>query len=504
MGKMRIIVVALIVIAALLAGGVAFVTRARTLPALPPLPQAGGDLATRAEWGRTTLALPLSVSLDEIAALANSADERLSGRRDNPVDLDEVVDDSLQWDIKRGPVFVAADQGGLTLATRLKGEARLKARLRPGSKLFRLMPGVPVSARTDLAADLAVRARPVLRADWRIDGGLSADLQLTRADLPIANLTRLSLRPVMQPLLERALKKTVAQAQARLDDPALLRDAVAPVWRDLCVNRALGRDGLWLQTRPLDLRAAPITVDDSHVRLGMTVLLDSRVFSRPAAAPEDADSTAKAETPQAPDCAALPDRLALEAPPADGVMDLQLPTLLGWDWIGAALSRAADKAAAKTGETGLRFSDVTATADGARLILQGQMAYHPENWLSPRISGPVRLSARPVLDRDLGQIRFEDLQLDEVSRRGLGPLGDLVLRYWRGRDVALNLARKEASALAKLRAALAREGAELSDHARIETSADSLALNDLTVTPEGLALHVVARGRLAAHDLQLR
>lgn len=494
MTKTRWLLAALILLALTLAALAVLGRPTVEITTTRPAPETGGALPPSAGQSRLTLAA--TVPITGIAALANAADETLSGVRDNPVGHKAFVGDRLDWRFARGPISVTAEDGQLVLRAGLAGSAYLTGRtnfLR--GKLGQLLgkagaAGAPVAVRADLTAALQARLQPRFAGGWGIAPNLSAGAQVRDAVLDLGGPLRLSARGLMQPQLDRALSQAVARAGARLADPSMMRDLVAPVWAGLCTVEPLGDDGLWLLSAPVAVQLAQPRIGPEGVRLAIGFDLESRALTA-------------SERPSPADCAPLPAEPSLAVLPDEGQISLDIPVLMDGDW----LARRLEQAAARRTDEAARFSGIEVAMSGARLVIGGDVVIEPAGFLSPRIAGRIWVTGLPRLDRDSGTLRIEDVRLAPGSTEGLGRVkgrvADAVLAYWSGRVIWFDLTRAEDKALARARAQLDRALASLARGATVEAGVDSVQISRLAVTEAGLEATVSARGHAALRDLKL-
>lgn len=231
------------------------------------------------------VAVSLEVPFQVVEALILGAlKPSYSGRKDDPMG-GLLSKDVLTWEATPGPVAMSGKDGRIHAQAKAAGSANIKGRATI----------VKVSETAKLAATAKLSLRPEFREDWGIEANAKGTAKLGKAEMRILG-AKISIRSLLQPALDVAFNKAIADGTAELRKPALLRAKVAEFWADACRTVVLGKTPVNIIPRQVAVTQPVVGAD--ALRATVVVTADTVV--------------AQADTP--PDCPALPAELDLLEP----------------------------------------------------------------------------------------------------------------------------------------------------------------------------------------------
>lgn len=203
----------------------------------------------------------------------------------------------IKWSAARGPIGATGAADTLTLATPLNGTLNVTGALSSnvrdqlGGALGNLLGGnvakqlgsiniKNLNANAEIRGNVVLTARPQLTANWRVEPGLAAQVNLGDTSVTMAG-ARLSVPAQVKPMIDKTVNEQIAAVQARLrNDPALEQNARRE-WAKLCrsipLQGASALQGLFLEMKPVRAVAAQPRVDASNVTLTLGVEAETRV-----------------------------------------------------------------------------------------------------------------------------------------------------------------------------------------------------------------------------------
>lgn len=480
--------------------GFRFLTADKVVDLNPTRPATSTSDAMSELNGELRISLPVTISFGELTRLANLAPTIQSGTVNDPVTLKNVVDDRLQWEIKRSAISVRHQDDGLELATSLSGMAKTSGTAKIGGGLGSLLgslnvKGVPFSQSTEVRANVTIIARPDIRATWTLAPNLDARVQIERADLPIAKLGSVNLRPVLQPVLDRAVAASLEQLHHRLSDPALIKGSLAPIWREACKAFPVETDGtrFWVIIKPTGIGAGRPLVSDVGVTLAASIETEVSLI-------------AVQEAPDIGSCPSFPEKLTILNAADAGQADINLPVIVDWDWLESQFETLLSDPIVEDFGT-LTLTDPVVAAFGRELLIGVHLDLQSSKALVPDVRGQVWLKASPVLDKSAGLFRIQNVALTTESATALGSVAswtaDKVLATFLNREISIDLADLEARVIAQANAQVEGLAKALGDRTRITADLNSFKVSQFAIAPTGLAIFLEAEGRLAVEDLKL-
>jgi hypothetical protein len=367
-------------------------------PPVPPAP-ARSDAPTAAV---SRVFLPIDAPLAAIQArLEREVPVVFQGQSSDPVQHKAIIEDSLRWSARRGPLQLAGAGGRLTLRVATVGGAQVQGKVRAlrGSvgKLLRRATGgasdVPFSVHADAMATLTSTFEPTLRPDWRVEPNVTARVEVQRAELPIAGIATVDLRPTVRVALQRKVDQQLVRLRQRLAQDKRLRQFAASAWAQLHRTQPVSDDPRsWLVVRPVGIAATPIEIDADAVRLGLEVSAETRIVVADMAPPN----------PVRP----LPALAMTRATP--GYVDINATAMASWERLNRELqARLVEQQLTGSDGTELRINGVRVEPWGDGILLTLDLDARRGRWY--HASGRVYLTGRPRLDVDGRVLRLDDL-----------------------------------------------------------------------------------------------
>lgn len=356
--------------------------------------------------------LPIDVSLATIhARLEREVPITMHGESSDPIRHKAVIDDTLRWHARRGPLQLAGEGDRLDLRIATLGDAQVSGKVRPvrGSigKLLRRATGgasdVPFSVHAEAIATLTAALRPAVSPDWRILPNVTARVDVQRAEVPVAGLATVDVRPTVRVALQRKVDQQLARLRQRLSQDQRLRRLAGSAWAELHrVQQVTDDPRSWLVVTPVGIAATPILVDSVAIRMGLEVTAETRLVI--------------ADAPPANAPGPLPALAMTGRKP--GFLEVNTRASASWDRLNQELAtRLADQrlAGADGTRVDIRRAEVAPWGEGVLLTLDLDAQRDP--WYSA--SGRVYLTGRPRLDAEAQVLHFDDLDFVLETRHTL-------------------------------------------------------------------------------------
>jgi len=450
--------------------------------------------------GHLRISVPVTVSFEELTRLSNLAPITQSGEINDPLRMDALSEDRMHWRVNRSDIAVYLIGEMLGLSTTILGTAQLSGTVKIPGGLGPLLDGlnlkgVPFSQSGDVRATVSITSRPEIQPDWRITPNLDARVEIERADLPIAKLGAVDLRPVLQPVLDRAVAASLDALRMQIEDPALLRDPLEPVWTDLCVAFPVEMDGsqAWVLFKPQGVGVARPEVSAAGVTLA--ALIEATV-----------SITAALTAPDVGPCPNLPDTVSSLSASDAGQAELELPGIVDWSWLEAQLSAHLSDPIVEDFGT-LSLVNPVAMAFGNEVLIGVDLDLQSAQRLVPNVRGRIWLRTKPELDQVEGRLRFQDVALTTESATALGRVAswtaDRVLAAFLDRELSIDLTDLETRVVASVNAQIAGFTDASADQATINADLNAFKISEFVVAPDGLGILLNARGNLTVEDLRL-
>ena len=419
------------------------------------------------------------------AELEAAAPLTMKGERLDPIE-GPFRDDKLRWNARRAPIRVSTASGKIEARTKLAGRVRINGRL----------AGVPVAAQADLNAQVAIRARPRLLQDWRLEPNLSAQVAVTRARVPIKRLGSVNVRRFLVQELEAKVAEFERRLNRDIGSNPFIEETATRAQARLCGVHPVDMGGQagWLRVRPEGWEAGQPRIEEGGLRvgLGLRARLDMQVGDKPPA----------------PDCG-LDASLQLVADLPEPALNLSAAARIGWDALSDYATRelAGREIAGGAGGQNLSITPkrVVLSPFGSGILVSVGFSGKTGGWLGARLDGDIHLIARPVLDVEKEELRLEDVSLwvdsaQAISATGaIGALAGPFVEDLVARKAVLDLSGHAQTARLRLAAAQARlnEGHLAADGVALSGAIDRIDLRDVVVSEAGLLLRVTAQGALS-------
>lgn len=393
---------------------------APVLVQMPPLPAAPRT---------SSIVAPVAITLNAIRdAAEKGAPRTFAGDAPNPVPQ-ILQNGEIKWSAARGSIAATGAADTLTLATPLNGTLNvtgaLSSNLRDqlGGALGNLLGGnvakqlgsiniKNLNANAEIRGNVVLTARPQLTANWRVEPGLAAQVNLGDTSVTMAG-ARLSVPAQVKPMIDKTVNEQIAAVQARLrNDPALEQNARRE-WAKLCrsipLQGASALHGLFLEMKPVRAVAAQPRVDATNVTLTLGVEAETRV-------------TASQTTPECP----FPATLAI-VPPGPGKLSIAVPVDMPFTEINKIIeTQLVGRSFPEdgSGAVGITVKKANVQASGDRLLISLLVsAKEKKSWFGLGAEATVHIWGKPALDQATQVLKLTDTELAVESEAAFGLLG---------------------------------------------------------------------------------
>ncbi len=444
--------------------------------------------------------LPIDVPLATIRArLEREVPITMQGESADPVRHKAVIDDTLRWHARRGPLQLAGQGDRLDVRVATLGDAQVSGKVRPvrGSlgKLLRRATGgasdVPFRVHAKASATLTAVLRPAVAPDWRILPNVTAQVDVQRAEVPVAGLARVDVRPTVRAALQRKVDEQLARLRQRLAQDQRLHRLAGSAWAALHrVQQVTDDPRSWLVVTPVGIAATPIRVDSVAIRMGLEVTAETRLVI--------------ADAPPANAPGPLPALATTGRKP--GYLEVNTRASASWDRLNRALAtRLADRRLAGADGTriGIRRAEITPWGEGVLLTLDLDARRDP--WY--RASGRVYLTGRPRLDAATQVLHFDDLDFVLETRHALASaarwlMASTILDQIT-QSASLDLAPHIQRAKAEAAEAIERYVRDGPDNVTLTAQLHDINVTELAVTEHDLQIGLNARADVRAEITSL-
>ncbi|QDM16267.1 DUF4403 family protein [Tardiphaga sp. vice352] len=393
---------------------------APVLVQMPPLPAAPRI---------SSIIAPVAITLNAIRdAAEKGAPRNFAGDAPNPVP--QILQNAeIKWSAARGPIGATGAADTLTLATPLNGTLNVTGALSSnvrdqlGGALGNLLGGnvakqlgsiniKNLNANAEIRGNVVLTARPQLTANWRVEPGLAAQVNLGDTSVTMAG-ARLSVPAQVKPMIDKTVNEQIAAVQARLrNDPALEQNARRE-WAKLCrsipLQGASALQGLFLEMKPVRAVAAQPRVDASNVTLTLGVEAETRV-------------TASQTTPECP----FPATLAI-VPPGPGKLSIAVPVDMPFTEINKIIeTQLVGRSFPEdgSGAVGITVKKANVQASGDRLLISLLVsAKEKKSWFGLGAEATVHIWGKPALDQATQVLKLTNTELAVESEAAFGLLG---------------------------------------------------------------------------------
>jgi hypothetical protein len=387
------------------------------LPPLSPVPRT------------STIIAPIAIPLNTIRNAAEVGTPRnFAGKAPNPVpQLLQNAD--INWTAARGPIVASGAQNTLSLSTPITGTLNVKGSLSAnvkgaiGDALGNLLGGnvakqigsvniKALNANAEIQGNVAMTARPMIGANWRLEPNLTAQANLGDTNISVAG-AKINVPAQVKPVIDKAVNDQLGAMQQRIrDDPALERSARRE-WAKACRSIPLhgassATQPLWLEVRPTKAIAAQPRVDVSALTLMLGIEADTRITSMQTK----------------PDCP-FPATLAI-VPPGPGSINIGIPIDMPFTEINKIIET--QLVGRRFPEDGSGPADLTVkranvTASGDRLLISLLVSAKEKSWFGLGGEATVYVWGKPALDPTQQILRLTDVELAVESEAAFGLLG---------------------------------------------------------------------------------
>ena len=331
----------------------------------------------------STFSLPIAVPIASFDSHIN----KLVPKRKSGSKKIKLLFSTLRWWVERTPIKIEGSGNKLHLTGRVFGEATLT-----GIKLT-------------LNAKIAASTKPTIRSDWKVS---VPDLRLS-AHVTRAKLVGISVRSYVQPQVDKEIGNLRTDIQTKFVSDTSLRKAAQRFWGDICGTFLMDKkSGLWIEVKPLRLRAAQPVIDRTNVNLQLGLDVETRIVTA------EKDMTCK-----------FPDSLVID-PPKPGKIELVLPANAEYSWLNQLMNQRVKKEIDVEGIS-VQIKNIDLSPYGDALLLEVAFSAQTGGWFGARGDGTIYVVAKPVLDKKQQTIVLSDLKLETESSNVLvSVLGEVV------------------------------------------------------------------------------
>ncbi len=221
----------------------------------PPEPE-GFPLAreTALESAVSRVALKASIPLATLQEILNQqAPQRFQGKQDQNL-MSAMKDGWIEFDITRGAISLASNGERLFMKTPLGG------RVSGGGNLkIPFLGDTPVRGTIDLKAGVSGNLAPVLDEVWSIEPNLTANLEIEKASLNLANLASVDVSHILENAIQPEIAKILEQLKPELNKESGWKRSLAQIWGDLHRVEAIdSKPPLWVSVRPTEIAMRPL------------------------------------------------------------------------------------------------------------------------------------------------------------------------------------------------------------------------------------------------------
>lgn len=426
------------------------------------------------------IATPVTIPLEQLRQLA---DDRLAGeiyREDREITAGVRVDIVV---LRRDePIEMSVAEGWLSTNVPIRVIGTPDVRVGP----FRL-PGTTAGA---LEADIDVRLRTRVRLnpDWSVASETTADFEVGRAELTVADRVT-DARAIVSDILDREVDRIAGPLDDYLSGLDV-RAMMEPIWERFRDPIGLSQEPpVWLRVRPdkFSVSTPDAQAEDVRFDIGVEAYLDSFVGERPPAL----------------DLGPIPD---LGETAADfGSFSVAIPVSLELAEATRILSERIDGREDPIGENGVvRWRGVTLSGTGSRLRVRVEFDAETGYPILSALGGVMTLEGRPSYDPASETLTMENIDYELDADSTLATLADWLLHDRLRERIQAQLVFPMAEVIADLRRNLQAELGRISfgEYGAAEAAIDRIQPGLRTVSNDTLEMTVVADGTMRL-DLNL-
>jgi hypothetical protein len=457
-----------------------------TAPATAPKPREGPF---------STIFVPIRVPLESIAEHLNRVvplDFR--GRELDPVHHRAVIEDTLDWRARRGPIQLGGHRGRLYLRVPAVGEARVRGRARAlrGTlgKILRGATGgasdIPFNVRAEVLASLTVGLAPGMGPDWHLEPNARTYVEVHRAEVPIAGIATVDVRPQVRRGLQKKIAPLLQNMVQRVRADDRIRRLAAREWARLHkVESVAGERDMWLTVRPSRVAATTVRTTATAVELGVAIEMETRV-------------SIGEEPPDNP-LRPLPPLHSTEL--RSGQLRLRIPATAPWTELNAVLSdRLGERMIRAEDGATLRLVRAEVAPSGERLLLT--VHFDADGGQGYQTTGRLHLTASPRLDPQNQRLYLDELELAVEAKDAMAAAvnwlaGPLVLAHLR-RHASLDLSPYVEWARDRAERAIERVVADVPEGIRLSATLKGFSIGDIRISEDDLRLTLEAEGDVGA------
>ena len=406
---------------------------------------------------RSTITLPFSIPIKSIRSeLEDGIPKSDRGTKRKKLLVGSA---SVDWKYSREPISVSGKNNRLTASTSLSADIEFK-----GVRLV------------GVGGTITLGVRPQFMSNWRVRPNIDTSVKLSRA-----RIAGISVRSLVRGDIKRLVQNKVRAIENSISNDLFLEQAVSEQWMKVCQSFPIEpKSGVWLEVRPVSIRAAQPAIDPEEIRLQLSLDVETKVVDEPT------DFNCP-----------FPTTLELEESSA-GSFEIVLPAIIDYGTLEGFLEQEYEgKTIGEDLQTTIH--SISLYQDRDALILAFRLTMKAKGWFGRSARGTVYVSAKPRLSVHTQEVILSDFQLDIESRNALlsvlGDLAETALFLAIGDEVAYELSPVLDETRTRAEQALAGIS---KDGIRVVGSVDEIRVTDLQVGPDKLRVVVSSKGEISA------
>ncbi|MCP4110905.1 MAG: DUF4403 family protein [Desulfobacteraceae bacterium] len=453
----------------------------------PAHPKIAADNTILPQPENSTVFVPVQLSMQELQNAVNrSVPETFSGAKNDPIS-GAVKNDELKWSARRGVMNLSGNGQRLELAVSATGRADIKGKVKAA------FIKIPFQAHADLGATLRAAANPKIRNNWTVEPNLSANINVTKAEIPIGGAVgkalgrpKISVKSHVQKGLEKEMVKLVNKYNRELSQDTRLREAAEKEWRKLFLTERLSdTPSAWITVTPVRIVGQNFSADGNYLSGGIGIVAETKIVM----------NEKKPENAVKP----LPDLQIVSKVPNN--FSFCLLGTVSWKELNKTLdSRVQGKTFKDKDGSGLTVRDIDISANGSNIMVEADISARASGWFSSPAEGTIYLSGHPVHDPKKNIFYVTKLNYELDTENMLTKAADWLLKplflQKLQEELVVDLKEHRKKVITQAEQQINKLKAELPEGISVSTVINDLQLKHFSLSKDFLYLIVNANGRL--------
>lgn len=238
-----------------------------------PLPDYGEQTASAkpsVNPMETVLNLPLSFPVSDLREAAERYTPKSYTDEDRDF-TDMLLDDTLTYDLARGPIAMEIQGDGIAFSFPVSGQVRARGFLNFG------VSKVKTSAHAEVAGIISGRIAFKILPDWRIEPDIDYHVNITKALIPIKGIGDISLRTFLEDKLSHKIQSRKKKLTEKIMGKDIIRSEVSKVWKKMHrVEKIKNDPAIWARVIPRKVGFLPLYADGKDtLKIGITMALET-------------------------------------------------------------------------------------------------------------------------------------------------------------------------------------------------------------------------------------